>query len=151
MTIARKSDRDTGLAGRHGRRIALFSGVGVVNTITDFVAYAALVGLGAFAPTANVIAFLGANAQSYIVNARITFREAGEPARLTLLGYAKFLGAHIVSLVISTAMIIAFADAIGAIAAKLASFAFTFAWNYAMSAFFVFRPRASVNKPGEVL
>jgi putative flippase GtrA len=146
MKIAGSINQGADGAGDHGRRLALFSGVGLANTLTDFLVYAGLVAAGVFAPAANVAAFFAANAQSYLVNARVTFRKAGGPAAISPLGYAKFLGAHIVSLILSTAMIVAFADAIGPIAAKLASFVFTLAWNYATSALFVFKTHAGAEE-----
>lgn len=126
----------------HGRRFALFGGVGVVNTATDFATFAALVAAGVSPVAANGAAFLVANTQSYWLNSRVTFRDGGGPARLSFGGYGKFLGAHIVSLAISTAMIAAFAGVIGAVGAKAVAAIFTLAWNYMMSAHFVFRAEA---------
>lgn len=127
-------------AASHGRRFVLFGGVGVANTATDFAAFAALIAAGISPVAANALAFFIANAQSYWMNSRVTFREAGRPAAISPGGYTKFLGAHLVSLLISTAMIAAFADVIGAVGAKALAAIFTLAWNYTMSAHLVFRP-----------
>jgi putative flippase GtrA len=129
-------------AGGHGRRLVLFGGVGVFNTATDFIVFAGLVALGVFPVGANVAAFLVANAQSYWMNARVTFRNGEVPAATSLGAYGKFLSAHLVSLLISTGMIAAFANLIGAVGAKAVAAIFTLAWNYMMSAHFVFRAEA---------
>lgn len=126
----------------HGRRFVLFGGVGVANTATDFAAFALFVAAGVPAVAANGAGFLIANAQSYWMNSRVTFREEGRPAPISFRGYGKFLSAHLVSLLISTGMIAAFADVIGAVGAKAVAAIFTLAWNYMMSAHFVFKAEA---------
>lgn len=127
---------------RHGGRMALFGGVGLFNTLTDFLVFAALVAGGLAPAFANVASFFVANAQSYAVNARVTFREKGTPARLSVGGYAKFAAAHLVSLVVSTAIVFVLAEKIGPYAAKGGALVVTFVWNYTMAALFVFRPGA---------
>lgn len=118
-----------------------FGGVGLVNTLTDFLGYAVLLAAGAAPLIANAFGFAAANAQSYLLNSQFTFREAGRAAQAAPAGYARFLAAHLASLAISTAMIALFADALGPIAAKAVAALFTFVWNYAASAIFVFRRR----------
>ncbi|MEQ8936266.1 MAG: GtrA family protein [Amphiplicatus sp.] len=133
---------------RHGGRMALFGGVGLFNTLTDFLVFAALVA-GGFAPAlANVAAFFVANAQSYAVNARVTFREQGAPAPLSFGGYARFAAAHLISLAVSTAIVLVLAEKLGPYAAKGVALIVTFAWNYAMTALFVFRPGPPSPGPG---
>ncbi len=127
---------------RHSGAIARFGAVGVANTITEFAVFGALLHLGAAALVANAAGFLCANIQSYIVNAHVTFREDGAPAKLSLPRYGRFFMAHCLSLAISTAFIILFAGHIGPFLAKLAAVGFGFFANYTMSALFVFR------KPG---
>lgn len=126
----------------NGRKLALFGGVGVANTATDFVAFAGLVAFGVPAIVANGAAFLIANAQSYWMNSRVTFRDEGRAAPISVSGYGKFLSAHLVSLLISMGMIAAFSGVIGALAAKAVAAIFTLAWNYMMSAHFVFKAEA---------
>src|SRR5690606_5480450 len=50
---------------RHGRRFALFGGVGLVNTATDLAVFAALMAAGLAPVLANGAGFVAANAQSY--------------------------------------------------------------------------------------
>jgi putative flippase GtrA len=127
----------------HGPRMLRFGGVGVANTITDLALFWVLIVAGLSPVVANVAAFFGANLQSYLVNARVTFRVDGRPAAVTLPGYLKFLAAHAMSLAVSTAMVALLAHRIGPLPAKAASIGFTFAWNYAATAAFVFAKRAA--------
>lgn len=124
----------------HGVRLALFSGVGVLNTTTDFLVFVALLAAGLPAVAANGLGFLAANAQSYLVNARVTFRSGGNAAPLSWRGFLKFAGAHLFSLFLSSAAIILLSDAIGALAAKFAAAALSVLLNYATSAAFAFAP-----------
>lgn len=127
----------------HGPRILRFGGVGVANTITDFAIFWLLI-VGGLAPVpANIGAFFVANLQSYLLNARVTFRVDGRPAAVSPAGYMKFLAAHTMSLAVSTAMVAMLAARIGPLPAKAAAIGFTFAWNYATTAAFVFAQRAA--------
>lgn len=120
-----------------------FGGVGVANTITDFAVFWVLIVAGLTPVLANLAAFFVANLQSYFFNARVTFRVAGRPAAVSPAGYLKFLTAHLMSLAVSTAMVVMLASRIGPLAAKAAAIGFTFAWNYAMTAAFVFARRGA--------
>jgi len=98
---------------------------------------------------ANIAAFLIANMGSYFLNARITFRGAGPVDRGR---YLKFLAGHGVSLGGSTIIVVMLAAPIGAMTAKLIAVIFSLAWNYGVSALFVFRPPPRKPKtPGESL
>ena len=125
----------------HGGRMARFGAVGVINTLIDFAAYAVFHALGAPPLAANVVAFGVANGQSYLLNAWITFRDEGRRAPVSFGGYAAFAAAHVVSLVISSAMIFALTDRLGAYGAKAAAAGVTFVLNYGFSAALVFRRR----------
>lgn len=131
----------------HSGAMARFGVVGVGNIITEFAVFGALLHFGLSPVAANAFGFLCANAQSYVVNAHVTFRKDGAAAPLAWSGYRRFLFAHCLSLAISTAFIIAFADRIGPFLAKAAAVGFGFLANYTMSALFVFRAPAS-DKPG---
>ncbi len=121
--------------------MARFGGVGLANTIADFLIFWALIAAGTPPAPANVAGFLVANLQSYLLNSHITFRAEGRPAAVSFSGYGKFLAAHAISLALSTILIVVLADRVGPLPAKAASIAFTFLWNYAMSARFVFARR----------
>ncbi|NWG92853.1 MAG: GtrA family protein [Parvularculaceae bacterium] len=126
---------------RHSGAMARFGAVGVGNVVTEFAVFAALLHAGLPVLAANTCGFLSANAQSYVVNAHVTFRKDGAAATLSWPGYRRFFLAHCLSLAMSTAFILAFAGAIGPFAAKAAAALFGFIANYAMSALFVFRER----------
>lgn len=119
--------------------MARFGVVGIGNLITEFAVFNILMAAGIPMLGANALGFLCANIQSYIVNARVTFRHNGAAAALSLRNYGRFFLAHCLSLAISTGFIAAFADDIGPNLAKLAAVGFGFVANYSMSALFVFR------------
>lgn len=124
---------------RHGRQFFVFGLVGVFNTITDFSVYAAGIFIGLPPALANIVAFMTANPLSYFINSRTTFRVASKPAPISYKGYAKFLTAHLLSLVISTALVGFLAPQIGPFRAKILAVVVTALINYSASAIFVFR------------
>lgn len=135
---------------RHSGAMAKFGVVGVGNTLTEFAVFALLIHFGLIAVAANAIGFLCANIQSYIVNAHVTFRRNGVAAPLRWKSYRRFFLAHCLSLAISTAFILAFADEIGPYLAKASAVVFGFLANYTLSALFVFRgqkPEHEQSKP----
>lgn len=134
----------SGRAARvEGGRMLRFSGVGVINTVTDFAVFSIVVAAGITPVAANAVGFLAANLQSYLLNSRITFSEEGRAACVSLIGYIKFLAAHGMSLAVSTILILLLADRIGALPAKAAALGFALVWNYFTSAVFVFSRTAA--------
>lgn len=138
MTSAPSAAPETGEA-THRIRILRFGGAGLLSAATDFAVFGAALACGVSAAPANVVAFLIANVQSYLLNARLTFRSAGKGATISLRGYGKFLFAHLFSLALSTAIVAGLAPQIGPWPAKFAALAAAAVWNYSASAFFVFR------------
>lgn len=122
----------------YGRRFFLFGMVGVVNTLVDFIAFSAALAFGVAPALANVLAFATANPFSYIVNGRVTFRDASGPATLSLGGYAKFCTAHLLSLAISTALVFWLSPIWGPVLAKLLAVAMALLINFFLSASFVY-------------
>ena len=129
----------SGKTGAAPRRAILFGGLGLFAAITYFCVFTGLNWICASLIVANAGAFLVANAQSYCLNSAITFRRNGAAAPRSLKGYAKFLAAHVAGLIASTILILALADAIGAMAAKILSIFVAYVFNYALSATFVFK------------
>ncbi len=123
----------------NARRVILFGVVGVINTVTDFAAYAGFYFLGAPPVVANGLAFLVANLQSYFLNGWVTFAKGGKPAPLSMRGYFAFGGAHLISLGVSTVAVLLLSGSIGPFWAKGVAAIFTFAFNYWSSARFAFR------------
>lgn len=127
-----------------GGQFFRFGLVGVLNVGVDFAVYAIGLAAGLTPALANIGAFTVTNIFSYLVNARVTFRENGAPAPISLKGYGAFWAAHLVSAVISTAIVFFFADVIGAFEAKAVAIAVTVFINYGASALFVFKKPENV-------
>jgi putative flippase GtrA len=140
MTDARRPNSAGTDFKTHGARFALFSGVGVFNTVTDFAVFTALTAVDLVPLAANAVGFLAANGQSYLINARLTFRENGEAARMSPSGFLKFAGAHVLSLLLSSVSILLLSELMGAFAAKAAAAFVSVLWNYATSALIAFAP-----------
>lgn len=125
---------------RHrGGQFFRFGLVGVMNTVVDFVVYAIGLAAGLTPALANIAAFTVTNVFSYLVNARVTFRENGEAAPVSFKGYGAFWAAHLVSVAISTAIVFFLADRLGPFTAKAIAIAVTVFINYGASALFVFK------------
>ena len=128
--------------------MARFGVVGVANSVLDFAVYSALLAISFTPIAANAIGFFCANLQSYLLNSRFTFRSEGAAAPVSLAGYGRFLVAHLMSLAISTLIVILAAPHIGPHFAKIGAMGFTFVWNYAASAIFVFRGERDAHEGG---
>ena len=128
---------------QHGRRLTLFSMVGVFNTALDFSIYAGVIAAGLAPVAANLLAFAVANIVSYAVNAKVTFRRKGVPAPLSFGRYAAFLSAHLLSLGISTALVFWFAEAWGPYIPKAAAVCVALFVNYSASALIAFRAKGT--------
>lgn len=142
-----------------------FALIGVVNTLIDasvfFTSYA-LVGASAAAEDAlsqaasvcgcasvptlrlvisNVLAWLVAVSCSYVMNSYITF--AAESGRqLRWRDYATFVVSGIVGAVANTSVLVLAAQAVPVWAAKVLAILTSFAVNFSLSHFVVFRPKS---------
>jgi putative flippase GtrA len=129
----------------HERAVALkaisFALVGVVNTAIDFsVFWTAAHFLGWPLVPANVLAWLVAVSFSYAMNSLITFGpESGRILRWR--DYATFAASGVAGMVSSTATLFALSYVMPVLAAKLISIAVSFAVNFSLSHFVVFRTR----------
>lgn len=126
------------IAGTDLRQVAKFAVVGVINTAVDIAIFSALVFLldwGLIA--ANTVAFCAAVINSYALNALWTFR-GNHGARKPLTRLNLFILVSVVGLAISNLMVWLFADALGAIGAKLVAVVASFVWNFGASRKFVF-------------
>jgi putative flippase GtrA len=131
----------------HRRAIALkalsFALVGLVNTAIDFSVFwtAARVLDWPLVP-ANVLAWLVAVTFSYAMNSLITFGpESGRVLRWR--DYLTFSASGIAGMVASTAVLLALTYILPLVAAKLVSILVSFAVNFLLSHFVVFRARRS--------
>ena len=129
----------------HERAVALkaisFALVGVLNTAVDFsVFWTAATYLHWPLIAANVLAWLIAVSFSYVMNSFTTF--APESGRiLRWRDYAAFAASGIAGMISSTATLFALSYVLPLLPAKLISILVSFAVNFSLSHFVVFRPR----------
>jgi putative flippase GtrA len=129
----------------HERAVALkavsFALVGVVNTGIDFsVFWTAARYLEWPLVPSNVLAWLVAVSFSYMMNSFITFGpESGRTLRWR--DYMTFAASGIAGMVASTAVLYALSYVVPLLAAKIASILVSFAVNFSLSHFVVFRVR----------
>jgi putative flippase GtrA len=122
-------------------KAASFAVVGVVNTLVDLgiflVAYNAL---GIPLIPANVLAWLIAVSGSYVMNSFITF--AAESGRqLRWRDYGAFVASGVAGVIANTTTLVVAAYWMPVLAAKLLAIAASFAVNFSLSHFVVFRTR----------
>jgi putative flippase GtrA len=118
-----------------------FAVVGVVNTAIDFVIFTALVSGASWPPVlANVVSYSCAVANSFLLNKHWTFSEKRGQGR-AIRQFVLFAGCNLVGLILSTTIVWALAQPLGALAAKAVSIVATFAWNYWTSRQLVFALR----------
>ena len=129
----------------HERAIALkaasFALVGVVNTGVDFsIFWTAATYLHWPLIPANVLAWLVAVTFSYVMNSFITFGpESGRILRWR--DYGTFAASGVAGMISSTATLFALSFVMPVLVAKLLSIAVSFAVNFSLSHFVVFRVR----------
>lgn len=105
-----------------------YASVGLLNTGTDLACFLALHHWAGLGPElANVLAFVIAATQGYLMNQRWTFADAAGPS---WRGWLAYLGVNTAGVAISTATIYLLADQIGAIGAKLVATVLVFAWGF---------------------
>ena len=126
------------LAGPHTRRATAFVGIGAVNTIIDFSVFALLsqlVGLDLI--VSNILAFLIAVANSYLLNALITFADR-RSRRGPFRSLTRFFCVAVVALVVSTAIVYVMSMVAHPLIAKLIAVAGSTVVNYVGCYRFVF-------------
>ena len=129
----------------HERAVALkaasFAMVGVVNTLIDFsIFWTAARLLGWPLVPSNVLAWIVAVSFSYAMNSFITFGpESGRILRWR--DYLTFAASGVAGMISSTATLFALSFVIAVLPAKLLSIAVSFAVNFSLSHFVVFRAR----------
>jgi putative flippase GtrA len=124
-----------------GLKALSFALVGVVNTLIDLSVFlAAYNGLGLALIPANVLAWLVAVSASYVMNSFITF--AAESGRqLRWRDYATFVISGIAGVVANTTALVVASYFVPVLAAKLMAILVSFAVNFSLSHFVVFRRR----------
>ena len=143
--IASLSERLT--AAWRGGAVSLkavsFALVGLINTAVDAAVFFLL--LAYVTPSlaiANVTAWFVANIGSYVMNSFTTF-SAETGGRLSLKHYAGFVGSGLVAVTASTITVVLAAKYMPVWAAKAIAILVSFAVNFSITHFVVFRARAN--------
>ena len=122
-------------------KAASFAMVGVVNTLIDYSVFLSayyLIQLPLI--PANVLAWLVAVSGSYVMNCFITF--AAESGRqLRWRAYGAFVASGVVGVIANTAVLVVASRWLPVPVAKLLAIAASFAVNFSLSHFVVFRTR----------
>ena len=117
----------------------LFAMVGMINTAVDAAIFFFMLG---FVTTslivANVTAWLIAVTGSYVMNSLTTF-SAETGGQLRLKDYAAFVGSGLVAVTATTLTVVAAAQFVPVWAAKALAIAVSFAVNFSITHFVVFR------------
>lgn len=132
-------------------KAASFATVGAVNAVIDFaVFWVAVQQFSVPLIPANVMSWLVAVSNSYVLNSFITFaRESNR--ELSLRAYFKFLGAGLAGLVVNTTVLVAAValmprlignEDLQLAAAKACAILTSFLVNFSLSHFLVFRKRS---------
>jgi putative flippase GtrA len=130
----------------HPRRVAAFVGIGAVNTAIDISAFACLYELiGLDVISSNMIAFLIALTNSYIMNRAITFADR-RGNRGTLKGFARFVVVAVAAMCVSTAIVYLVSLIAHALIGKLIATAASTVISYMGSYWFAFAPGSNAGQ-----
>jgi len=119
-----------------------FAFVGLINTAVDAAIFFLLLGyVTSSLVTANVVAWAIANTGSYVMNSLTTF-SAETDGKLRLRHYAGFVGSGFVAVSASTVTVVIAAKFMPVWAAKAIAILVSFAVNFTLTHFVVFRPKS---------
>ena len=122
-------------------KAASFAVVGLINTAVDAAIFFLLLGfVTSSLVIANVVAWAVANTGSYVMNSLTTF-SAETDGKLRLKHYAGFVGSGLVAVSASTVAVVIAAKFMPVWAAKAIAILVSFAVNFTITHFVVFRPR----------
>ena len=126
-------------------KMVSFAMIGVANALVDFGVFAfAYKLLGMPLVPSNVVAWLVAVSGSYVMNTLITFgNESGRILRRE--AYLKFVASGILGVFAATTTLVVLSYYVEVFVAKLVSILVSFAANFTMSHFVVFRPKAAID------
>src|SRR5437660_10974235 len=118
-----------------------FATVGLVNTAVDAAIFFLMLGFATSSLiVANVTGWLVAVTGSYVMNSLTTF-SAETGGKLRLKDYAGFVGSGLVAVTATTLTLLAAAQLMPVWAAKVLAILVSFAVNFSITHFVVFRPR----------
>jgi|SRR5581483_7355020 len=119
-----------------------FATVGLINTAVDATIFFLMLGfMTSSLILANVTGWLIAVTGSYVMNSLTTF-SAETGGTLRLKDYAGFIGSGLVAVTATTLTVVAAAQFMPVWAAKALAILVSFAVNFSITHFVVFRPRA---------
>jgi putative flippase GtrA len=120
-----------------------FAAVGLVNTAVDATVFFLMLGfVTSSLIVANISGWLVAVTGSYVMNSLITF-SAETGGALRLKDYAGFVGSGLVAVTATTLTVVAAAQFMPVWAAKVLAILVSFAVNFSITHFVVFRARPS--------
>jgi putative flippase GtrA len=127
-------------------KMVSFAMIGVANALVDFVVFACAYKLLELPLVpSNVVAWLVAVSGSYVMNTLITFRhESGRILRRE--DYLKFFASGILGIFVATTTLVILSHFVEVFVAKLVSILVSFAANFSMSHFVVFRPKGPIDR-----
>ena len=127
-------------------KMTSFAMIGAGNALVDLAVFTfAYKLLGLPLVPSNVLAWLVAVSGSYVMNTLITFRaESGQ--HLNRNDYLKFVASGILGVCAATTTLVVLSYYIQVFAAKLVSIVVSFAANFSMSHFIVFRPKVPTDR-----
>jgi putative flippase GtrA len=118
-----------------------FATVGVINTAVDATIFFLLLAYATSSlVVANVTAWLVAVTGSYVMNSFTTF-SAETGGKLRLKDYAGFVGSGLIAVIATTTTVVIAAKFMPVFAAKGLAILVSFAVNFSITHFVVFRPR----------
>ena len=120
--------------------LIIYSAVGVLNTLTDFIAFTFLtLGLGCGVIFANVFSYMLGGFVSFVLNRHVTFRRSPYKfgVRAQIL---RFFTISLLSTVMSTGIVYVLSKWMSPIIAKTSTIPFILIWGFIASRIFVFTP-----------
>jgi putative flippase GtrA len=119
-----------------------FAFVGLINTAVDAAIFFFMYGfVGSSLAIANITAWFVANTGSYVMNSFTTF-SAETGGKLRLKHYAGFVGSGLVAVTASTITVVWAANFMPVWGAKAVAILVSFAVNFSITHFVVFRPKS---------
>ncbi|MDB5502447.1 MAG: GtrA-like protein [Tardiphaga sp.] len=124
-----------------------FGVIGLGNTAIDLAVFSlAYSVLGLQLVPSNVLAWLVAVSCSYVMNTMITFRaESGRVLRRK--DYFSFVASGVLGVIVTTTTLVVLSNFMPVLVAKLVAILASFAVNFTMSHFVVFRTKLPVDPP----
>lgn len=136
------------VARSHTRRVAMFAGVGIINSAIDIAAFACfheLVGLDVI--SSNVLAFVIAVTNSYVLNRVFTFADRSRGG-LPLRRFVRYFGIAVTAMVVSTAIVYLVSQFTDPLFGKLIATVASTLINYIGSHRLVFTAEREIAPPG---